>query len=515
MSLHSARNPAREAERFADAQRFPQAPLYIVVTEPGESYLAAAFRSRYPDACLVALRYTASDFLDSDGLWDRVWRPGDAKSCFSFLFGLIGDEYLPLSAFVGWKPSDARWPDSARSVWEGIHRLFDVQMAIMHTRSHFGRRWLGNMLRNAACAERVIDLTLPDKPVFLALAGPSLERQFPFDRSGFFVCSASSALSCLLARGVEPDMCLSTDGGYWALPLFAGIPARVPVAFPLEAAIPRRVLESNECVVLDYGSALESDILSITGIRAPRAERNGSVAGTAASFFVDHSKSGVYAAGLDLVAASPFSHARPHPSLDRVDSATGRMAPLCSRLYELEAPSPSLDAYAAWFASRDDAFKSRFFRLEPAVRRVAGIRTVNLGDVASGCVPSGRREAIRRRQQIAGTDGRLEAICAYVDRFRERADRCLEMTDINRKAEFFARELDVRSGRDMLQMISYTGYVNCLKASRRIVQASADAANAVAGSGSDPGSELGETIDRLCGDARSFSETILAKAGKR
>jgi hypothetical protein len=513
MSLHSAHNPAREAERFADAQQFPQAPLYIVVTEPGESYLAAAFRSRYPDACLVALRYTESDFLDSDGLWDRVWRPGNAQSCYSFLYGLIGDEYLPLSAFVRWKPSDARWPESARSVWEGIRGVFDVQMAIMHTRSHFGRRWLGNILRNAERAERVIDLTLPDKPVFLALSGPSLERQFPFDRSGFFVCSASSALSVLLARGVEPDACFATDGGYWALPLFDGIPARVPVAFPLEAAIPRGVLESNECVVLDYGSALESDILSITGIRATRAERNGSVAGTAASFFVDHSKSGIYAAGLDLAASSPFSHARPHPSLDRVESATGRMTPLCAQLYEREALSASLDTYASWFASRDDAFKSRFFRLEPAVRRIDGIRTVSLGDVDTGGVPPGRRDAIRVRQRIAGTNARIEAIREYVERFRERADRCLRMTGVERKAEFFAGELDVPAGRDMLQMISYTGYVNCLKASRRSVQSGAGAAGA--GASPDSRSELGETLDRLCGDARSFAETVLAKAGKR
>lgn len=499
MSLHSAYNPVREAERYVDAQHFPCKPLCIVVTEPGESYLAPAFRARYPDACLVAVRYTESRFAESDGLWDRVWRPGTSGTCHSFLFGLISDEYLPLAAFVRWKPADDQWPREAQSVWAEIARLYSTQKAVMHTRSHFGRRWLANMLGNAISVETVIAMEPPEQPVFLALAGPSLELQFPFNASDFFVCSASSALSCLVSRGYVPDLCVSTDGGNWARSLFDAVTPGIPVAFPLEAAIPSGVLEANPCVMLDYGSALERDILSIAGISGKKAERNGTIAGTAAMYFIEHANVPIYAAGLDLCESGAYSHARPHPSIDRLDAATGRMNTLCGELYARGAHATSLDTYASWFSARDDAFKSRFFRLGPVSRTIDGIGTVSLGDVAttegSAAPRRGRRD---RRQGIRGSRDRADALREYMGRFRAVADRCLRTGNPADKAVLFGSELDVSSNGELLRMISYTGYVNCLKASRAHDTQTAER-------------ELAVAIDRLCEDARSCSDSLIGK----
>lgn len=500
MSLHSAYNPVREAERYVEAQGFPFKPLYIIVTEPGESYLASAFRARYPDACLVAIRYTESRFTEFDGLWDSVWRPGTSRSCHSFLFGLIGDEYLPLAAFVRWKPSDGLWPREAQSVWAEIARLYSTQKAVMHTRSHFGRRWLANMFRNAISIETVIDMEPPEQPVFLALAGPSLESQFPFNPSDFFVCAASSALSCLVSRGYVPDLCVSTDGGNWARSLFDAVAPGIPVAFPLEAAIPSGVLEENPCVMLDYGGALECDILSIAGISGKKAERNGTIAGTAAMYFIEHANVPIYAAGLDLCDSGAYSHARPHPSIDRLDAATGRMNTLCGELYARGAHASSLDTYASWFSSRDDAFKSRFFRLAPVRRPIDGIGTVDLRDVAHAersAAP--RRVRGERQQRIRETRGRADGLREYAERFRAVAERCRRTANPADKAVIFGSELDVSSNGELLRMVSYTGYVNCLKASRALDPRTAERGLAVA-------------IDRLCEDALTCSESLIGKA---
>ena len=66
MSLHSAYNPFKEAERYLDSHNFTYAPLYIVVTEPGESYLAQTIKTRFPETKIIAIRYTTNLFRDSD-----------------------------------------------------------------------------------------------------------------------------------------------------------------------------------------------------------------------------------------------------------------------------------------------------------------------------------------------------------------------------------------------------------------------------------------------------------------
>jgi hypothetical protein len=495
MPLHSSYNPSREAERYVDAIQFSNKPLYIVVTEPGESWLAVPLRKKFPDALLLALRYTDSEFRDTDQLWDGVWRPGSTQTCQSFLFNIISDEYLPLTSFVAWKPSDAAWPEISISVWNAIAQLIALQKTVMHTRTHFGKRWLVNMLRNVVFVETVMELDAPDKPVFLACAGPSLEKNLSGDYSELFVCSVSSALSSLISHGHTPDLCFATDGGNWALSLFDDLSDSIPVAFPLEAAIPSRVRERNACVMLDYGSVLESELLSMAGVRGKKARRNGTVAGTAADFFIEHSNVPIYAAGLDLCVGTAYSHARPHPSLNRLETTTQRMKPLCGEVYARSGDVASLDAYSSWFSSRNSVFKSRFFRLEPVSRSIEGIETVSMDDIQFSVTGN---KPLYTAQKITEKKLRIESVQSYLEQFRERADRCLQIKNDSEKASVYGSELDVSAGKEMLQMISYTGYVNCLKSSRALETGSHNA-------------RLTEGIDKICSEVITFTDSFLAK----
>ena len=71
--LHSKYNPYKEAQLFADTiEGFPS---IIVITEPGESYLAPVLKAAFPCTKRIAVRYTDDLFTDSDQLWDAVWRP--------------------------------------------------------------------------------------------------------------------------------------------------------------------------------------------------------------------------------------------------------------------------------------------------------------------------------------------------------------------------------------------------------------------------------------------------------
>jgi len=450
-SLHSKYNPEREAVRFLDAQAITATPKYILVTEPGESYLAGALRARFPNSKLIAIRYQSVFFQSSDPLWDYVWRPDGLISFASFLFDLIPDEDIGLTLFLNWNPADAKWPEAASQIRAEIRSFLETQKSVMATRAYFGKRWFTNMIGNVVYAQSAYSPGHTDRPILLAAAGPSLERLQPFDREQFYVISVSAALSCLLSRGITPELCISTDGGHWALEHLRRIPSDVPLAFPIEAAIPREVLERNPLVSLSYGSALEGDLCALVGLRCESAERNGTISGTAAIYALNHTSSAVYVGGLDLCGSASFSHARPHAADQRLMDE--RLDPACSQLFRSNRETRSLDTYAAWFASNSGRFSGRLFRLEPAVRPIAGIASV---------------AALPRIRAPGSNPSAWEAQPRHGDA-RSRAQKILEwlggvensVASI-RSLEAFAQQV-LSEGwdpilRDILQLVSYTNY---------------------------------------------------------
>jgi hypothetical protein len=382
--LHSRYDPIKEAARFLDAQTIFCVPSIVIVTEPGESHLAGELKNRYPEAKIIAIRYQDSLFTDSDCLWDAVWRPCLGKTVVSFLLDLIPDELLPVTVFFPWKPADSVWPDIARAVWNDIAALVRLQQSIMRTRAHFGKRWFSNMVLNGVRATRFMRMSNQRKPVLLAAAGPSLDRLYPFDRESFCLCAVSAAVKSLLFRQYIPDLCVATDGGFWAREHLIGIPGDIPVAFPLEAAIPSEILVTNPLIMLSYGSVLEREFHSRLGIAAIPAVRNGTVSGTAALLALSLTTDKVYAAGLDLAPSASFSHTRPYATDARSVACECRLSPQSNRLYEQNRETAALDAYALWFSSRDENFRKRFCRIASTGRPLEGIVSIEKRDIVNG-----------------------------------------------------------------------------------------------------------------------------------
>lgn len=453
--LHSRYNPGKEAARYVEAQKFSCNPLFIVVTEPGESHLASALRVRYPGANLIAIRYDKTLYSESDALWDGVWRPGTGFEISAWLFSVISDEYLPLTVFLPWKPSDSVWPSISSYVWTSIASVIRLQTSVMYTRSAFGKKWLSNCIRNVLLASNLSGGEYTGKPALLAAAGPSLERLFPFERKNFYLCAVSSSLTCLAHHGVKPDLCISTDGGYWALNHFRGMADDVKIAFPLEAAIPSRLLERNPVQFLDYGSAIERLLLDISGYAAEKASRNGTVSGTAALYLMEHTTNNVYAAGLDLCASQSFSHARPNASGQAVEGGLSRTRPVAHSLFEANRDTTPLDMYASWFSTRNDAFKRRFFRIGSEGTALPGIESISLGeinvqqnDMCQNANPD--RKPFDTNTPRTRSD-RRESVLSWLNTITE----SLESSDIDVSRDPVMAEL--------LQMVSYVGYIRFLK----------------------------------------------------
>ena len=373
--LHSKYNPHREAEQFASS--IEGTPSIIVITEPGESYLAPVLKTKFPHTKRIAVRYSEAAFSDSDNLWDAVWRPGIGSLPF-FLLSHIPDEKLAGTRFLSWKAADKAFPDAADITWKNIRYAINLLTSIMHTRSFFGNKWLKNTIDNFIGLDHPATLQFGAQDFILAGAGPSLEQLTAEQAAPYSILAVSSACAALTARHIPISLCIGTDAGYWALPHFDRLPERVPIAFPLEAAVPASILKTHPCVPLSYNSPLETALFTAAHIQPLAARENGTVTGTACELLLRHTDRNVILAGVDLAAAKGFTHARPHASIVRLFAAANRFHPLADALAVQNFTTQSLETYRQWFLQLPFEFARRLARAGTGGAPLPNIKTVDL-----------------------------------------------------------------------------------------------------------------------------------------
>ncbi|UTC76257.1 DUF115 domain-containing protein [Treponema sp. OMZ 792] len=388
VKLHSSYNPQKEAERFSDT--IQGSPKIIVITEPGESYLASALRKKFARAKLIAMRYTDNYFLDSDKLWDAVWRPVSGNPSF-FLVNNIPDEFLSSTLFLPWKPAEKVWPDSASWVWKEISEAVKIIQSVIATRSFFGKRWLKNMGDNFIYSERIVNRDFfqernlgNEGPCFFAGAGPSLDEildNYSENINGIFNMAAASALPAVLSRNMRLDLCISTDGGFWAANHLKYLNDKrfkeTALAFPLEAKIPYHVLKNNNSLFLSYGSALESLFFDGLGIEPLPAKRNGTVSGTAIELLLDNTRGKIFIAGLDLKESKGFSHCSPHESQKQKEIKANRLDPVSNFAAISNFDLRSLKAYEKWFSRLPKPRAERLFRIGQNLSPIGNIKSID------------------------------------------------------------------------------------------------------------------------------------------
>ncbi|MBQ7611869.1 MAG: DUF115 domain-containing protein [Spirochaetaceae bacterium] len=361
MALHSKYNPYGEAERFVD--HISSSPSYIVITEPGESYTAKAFRKKFPDACLIAIRYTDNLFLSTDILWDYVYRPVNGNLAF-FLLNIIPDTYFGNTLFLTWKPADITWPKNAEATWKTIHNAIEIFKSLIYTRIAFGNTWFKNMCSNMLYAQNICSVHVENQDTIFVASGSSLENAISLlQELKSPVLSSGSSYNALAFYGVPVAACISTDGGFWARSFLTSLCRSVPVFFPLESAIPKSVLQKNPLVFLSYGSELETFFFNSLKVPSIPAKRNGTVSGTAVELLLQETTKHIYTFGLDLAAGASFSHARPHKSLDALYTST-RLKNTAETISSMQRFSTnSLSIYSSWFSTLKVEKASRIFRV--------------------------------------------------------------------------------------------------------------------------------------------------------
>lgn len=369
INLHSSYNPEKEAERFAESVTTPFNFKYILVTEPALSYCADYLRKKFPDTKLLAVRYT-KDFAKTDKLWDKVFYFSKSKSLENEIFNYLGEDEILTCLFLQWQASSSAFAEENQTAWNEIKAAVSKASAVLNTRTYFAKRWLNNSINFFSRIKKTCTIKHVNCPVLVAASGRSLQNSIRFIkkyRNDFFLIAVSSAIKPLLTNGVFPDICISTDGGYWAKKhleiLLKPEYKDIPLALTGEAACPSKILETRKILPLTYSDFLENLFFAEFKIQSEKVYRNGSVSGTAALFALSLTDSSVYFCGLDMAENKGFQHTMPN-ALEEIDSLNDfRLSTKHTRLKSRELHSDSMEIYRNWFSTLDENLSKRIFRI--------------------------------------------------------------------------------------------------------------------------------------------------------
>lgn len=382
--LHSQYNPQLEAERFAQNVRADFVPQNIIVIEGALGYCAAELKKKFPDAKIGAIRF-CKDFFAWNGAFDFVFDASDLTaadfsknaeneiSLSEKIFNALGEEGIFKTLFLEWPPSARAFKNETKCAWREIKSAMEKSRAILATREHFGKKWLKNKVK---FFQRIKDITIFEKvdfPIFICASGPSLESAISLIkkmREKIFLVALSSSISVLLHEGIFPDICFSTDGGFWAKKHLASLAhvKKIPLALAVEGECDSVIFEKNEILPLCYDDdELSKKLFAALDIPFMQARRNGTVSGTALEFFLAHGEKEIFFAGLDLSNGKTFAHAQPNALETEAAQKDFRLQTKATRIARAALPSPSLEIYAAWFANF-------FWKGEQKVFRICGER---------------------------------------------------------------------------------------------------------------------------------------------
>lgn len=389
--LHSSYNPQAEGERFSQGANADFIPKNVIVLEAALGYCAQGLRKKYPKARLGCIRF-CDGFSQKNKLWDfEILLDQDAKAPLSErLFDLLGEEGLFESAFFEWEPAARAWPEQSKEAWRQIKEALKKAKTVLATREHFGKRWLKNKVSFFYKIQNTVFANKIQKPVLVCASGPSLEAALDTikkSRQKLFVCALSSAASVLAFAKIEPDLLLSSDGGFWAKkhlePLNKNF-LNVPLALEPESACPSRLLQTKDILPLCYDDDVASKKLFLAlGIQSLLARRNGTVSGSALELFLANCEKEIFFCGLDLAPSKNKSHALPNVLENERDASDFRLRTKATRQAAAALPSESLKIYESWFSCFD--LKGRkVFRIkgkEDFCNKLGQIKDINVQDL--------------------------------------------------------------------------------------------------------------------------------------
>lgn len=362
--IHSAYSPVKESQRFIDSyNNLPFSPELIFLLEPGLSYTVPFLRRKFPTAKLCVIRF-CSFFKEKDSLFDYSFYFNEQTDPILFendLYSIFGEELLSFSTLLPWEATGKLFESETLLFFKSYKNLINKCHSVLRTRAFFEKRWITNSCK-ISCSIRK-NVLLKQKgtcPVLICASGPSLKDVIPIIKEckNIFIIAVSSAILPLVENAIIPDLCISTDGGFWAknhLHVLNQIKNKTILALACEGNAPSKLLIESSILPLTYNDGIESEIFRKTGIKSLEILRSGTVSGTALDLARKISDGPVYFAGLDLFISKGFQHTQSN-ELEKNDSIKDNRLISSEKRNSIKSFSNQRDSlliYENWFKTQN------------------------------------------------------------------------------------------------------------------------------------------------------------------
>jgi len=450
--VHSQRDPVREGQRFVHSAVNAETGL-VVILGFGLGYAAQAaaglgkiviIAEKYGNLLLKAFELrNFSDFLSKNRIIFVIGGSGDGIVNALAIAGEL-TEGSASGAGCGEKPSvirnktlvdlDKEWYGAVEEKIRTWSMKDEINAA---TLKRFGKRWVRNFSRNMSAirdypgisrleniaAKNYAEDITSDIPVFLAAAGPSLDRTAPLLRDIYSRCivvAVDTSLRFFLKNGTPPDFVLTVDPQFWNSRHLDRCACEKTVLIAESAVYPavlnlpfRKIFLCGS--LFPFGMFIEKQVDP-----KGRLGSGGSVATTGWDFARSLGGQDIWIAGLDLAFPALKTHFRGARFEENSNSNSGRFKPVETWVvralrdgFPFKAPCASggqvltdrrLSLYAAWFESQ--------FCKYPQIRNFGifqeglAIKGLEAADVRSFLALPERREEINRR---------LESVFSKID----------------------------------------------------------------------------------------------------
>jgi hypothetical protein len=374
LKLHSRYDPQGEARRYIEALKIDPDINCFILIEPGIGYMIPVLQKNHPNSKIVVLHADASFRELPDAFTgDAAWYADSKAGVQEFL-----EAEVPLDGsvrIVEWRPSLNVYGDKILAIVHESAEFIKRLEAGRRTGAFFGKRWMRNFFRNMDLFQKTIVYRKMNIPIVIIGSGPGLEEVIPqicAQRENIFVLAASSSLAALAARGIAPDMVISTDGGPWALlhlhSFFRHLTSkRVILALSLCAAAPSQC-SGIPLLAINDGSLWQGIALNAAGIPSVLIPQRGTVTACALELALELSGGNIFLAGMDLSVSDIRSHARPNAFDPLLFGGASRLQPVYNQYFIRSGAikaGKSLDVYAAWFKTRLGSLPKRIFSIGP------------------------------------------------------------------------------------------------------------------------------------------------------
>ena len=457
LHVHSPRDPVREAQRLSESFTNTQSPVIILGFGLGYAAHAAAslgmpiiIAEKYKSLLLKAFEMRDfSDFLLKNKIIFVIGGTGEgitnALSIANELIDSSGEKKLPPSIIRNRTLTtlDEQWYKTIEDKIRTWSMRDDVNAA---TQKRFGKRWVRNLTRNMSAIRDLPGVSLlanladTSLPVFLAAAGPSLDKIKPLLRDIYDRCivvAVDTSLRFFIKNGIQPDFVLVVDPQFWnSRHLDRCLCKEIRTALIAESAVFPPVLNlpfKNKFLcgsLFPLGTFIEKQVDP-----KGRLGAGGSVATTAWDFARSLGAQEIWIAGLDLSYPGLKTHFRGARFEESVNSQSNRFS--SAEKWVLRALRDGIP-FKAPGVHGDQVFTDRRLSLyaawfESQFRQNANVK--NYGIFLEGLAIAGLHAADidkflalpKRREEI---DSRIQTIFAQIENdfnapqeIKERAER--------------------------------------------------------------------------------------------